>query len=88
MLGLLLFLAYTNGIWRNMELTIRHFADNCLIYKQFINKENVEKLQKVLVRLREWASENAMEINQPKCKAVCFTRTWVKDPLNYTLRDQ
>jgi hypothetical protein len=34
-----------------------------LIYKQFINKENVVKLQKDLVRLTEWAAENGMEIN-------------------------
>ena len=29
-----------------------------------------------------------MKINPSKCKAVHFTRTWVKDPLNYTLGDQ
>ena len=30
-LGPLLFLAYVNDIWRNTELTIRLFADNCVI---------------------------------------------------------
>jgi hypothetical protein len=30
--GPLLFLAYVNGIWRNMESTIRLFADDCVIY--------------------------------------------------------
>ena len=29
-----------------------------------------------------------MKINPSKCKAVRFTRAWVKDPLNYTLGDQ
>jgi hypothetical protein len=87
-LGLLLFLVYVNDIWRNIESTIRVFTDNCLIYKQFINKENVVKLQKELVRLREWAAENGMEINRCKYKAVCFMRTWVKYPLNYMLGDQ
>jgi hypothetical protein len=33
-LGPLLFLAYVNYIWRNMESTIRLFADECVIYKK------------------------------------------------------
>ena len=45
-------------------------------------------MQKDLDRLREWAAENEMKINPSKCKAVRFTRVRVKDPLNYTLRDQ
>jgi len=34
------------------------------------------------------AAENDKKINRSKCKAVRFTRTQVKDPLNYTLGDQ
>ena len=30
-LGPLLFLSYVNNIWRNMESTIRLFADDCAI---------------------------------------------------------
>ena len=33
-LGPFLFLAYVNDIWRNMESTIRLFADNCVSYKK------------------------------------------------------
>jgi hypothetical protein len=33
----------------------------------------------------EWAVENAMKINPSKSKAVHFTRTRVKDPLNYSI---
>ena len=44
-------------------------------------------LQKDLDRLGEWAVENGMKINPIKCKAVRFTRTRVKDPLNYSLMD-
>jgi len=32
-LGPLLFLAYVNDIWRNMEPTIRFFADDCNLQK-------------------------------------------------------
>jgi len=45
-LGPLLFLAYVNDIWRNIESTIRLFADDCVIYRKIINKEDIEKLQK------------------------------------------
>ena len=50
-LGPVLFLAYVNDIWRNMESTIRLFADDCVIYRKIINNEDMEKLQKDLDRL-------------------------------------
>ena len=86
-LGPLLFLAYVNDIWRNMESTIRLSADDCVIYRKIINNEDMEKLQKVLDRLGEWAADNAMKINPSKSKAIRFTRAWVNDPLNYSLMD-
>ena len=67
-LGPLLFLAYVNDIWRNMESTISLFADDCVIYRKIINNEDVNKLQKELNRLGEWAVENAMKINPSKSK--------------------
>ena len=42
-------------------------------------------MQKVLDTLGEWAVENAKKINPSKSKAVHFTRTRVKDPLDYSL---
>jgi hypothetical protein len=84
-LGPLLFLAYVNDIWRNMESTIRLFADYCVIYRKVINNADMEKLQKDLDRLGEWEVENEMKINPSKNKAIRFTRTRVKDPLNYSL---
>jgi hypothetical protein len=44
-------------------------------------------LQIDLNRLGEWATENAMEINPTKSKALSFTKARVKEPLNYSLRD-
>ena len=79
----LLFLAYVNDIWRNMESTVRLFADDSIIYRKIINNEDIEKLQKDLDRLGEWAAENAMKINPSKSKAIRFTRARVKDPLTY-----
>jgi hypothetical protein len=70
-----------------MESTIRLFADDRVIYRKIISNEDMEKLQKDLDRLGEWAAENAMKINPSKSKASCFTRARVKDPLNYSLMD-
>ena len=49
-------------IWRNVESTIRLCADDCVIYRKIINNADMEKLQKDLDRLGEWAVENAMKI--------------------------
>jgi len=85
LLGPLLFLAYVNDIWRNMESTIRLFVDDCVIYRNIIGNADMENLQKGLDRLGEWAVENAMKINPSKSKAIRYTRARVKDPLNYSL---
>jgi len=58
-----------------------------VIYRKIINNENMERLQKDLDRLGEWAVKNVMKINPSKSKAVRFTRARVKDPLNYSLMD-
>jgi len=65
-----MFLAYVKNIWRNMESTIRLFADDCVIYRKIINNEDMKDLD----RLEEWAVENAMNINPSKSKAIHFTR--------------
>jgi hypothetical protein len=87
-LGPLLFLAYVNGIWRNIEPKIRLFADECIIYRKILNSENVEKLQTGLDILGDCAEQNEMKINPNKIKALSFTRAWVKDTLSYSLGDQ
>jgi len=66
-LGPLLFLAYVNDIWRNTEYNIRLFADDCIIYRKITDSKDIEKLQKDLNRLEEWAVENEMKINPDKC---------------------
>ena len=68
-----------------MESTIRLVADDCVIYRKMTNNADIDKLQKGLDRLGEWAVENAMKINPSISKAIPFTRARVKDPLNYSL---
>jgi hypothetical protein len=38
----LLFLVYVNDIWRNIDWSIRLFADDCIIYGEVTNKNDVE----------------------------------------------
>ena len=45
------FLAYVIDIWRNIELKIRHFVEECVMYRKILNIKNVEKLQTDLNRL-------------------------------------
>jgi len=87
-LGPLLFLVYVNDIWRKMDSLVRLFADVCVIYRKITNNHDIEKLQKVLDTLGEWAIENGEKINLGKSKAVRFTRSRVKNPLSYSLGDQ
>jgi heme oxygenase len=68
------FPAYVNDMWRNIESNIRLFADDCIIYRKINNTSDIDKLQKDLNKLGEWALENEMKMNPGKSKAVSFTR--------------
>jgi len=83
-LGPLLFLAYVNDIWRNIDSSIRLFTDDCIIYRKITNKNNIGKLQKDLDTLGEWTVENGMKINPGKSKTIRFMRARVKNPLGYS----
>jgi len=87
-LGPLLFLVYVNDIWWNIDSCIRLFADDCIIYRKITNKNDIEKLQKDLGTVGEWAVDNRMQINPNKSKAIRFTRAQVKNPLVHSLGDQ
>ena len=69
MFGPFLLPAYVNGIWRNLESTVKHFADDCIIYWKVMNDSDIETLQKDLDRLGQWAVETAVKINQGESKA-------------------
>jgi hypothetical protein len=84
-LGPLLFLRYVNVIWRNLESTVKLFADSCVVYRKIMNESDIDTLQIDLDRLREWAVKNTMKINSGTNKADSFMRDQVMDPLNYFL---
>jgi len=82
------FLVYVNDIWRNITSSIRLFVDDCKIYRKITNRNDIEKLQKDLDTLGEWAEENRMKINPGKGKAIRFMTAQVKNPLGYSIGDQ
>jgi hypothetical protein len=41
----ILFLAYVNIIWRNIESTIRLFTNGCIMYRKILNNNDIENLQ-------------------------------------------
>jgi len=73
-LGPLLFLVYVNDIWSNIDSSITLFADDCVIYRKIVNKNDIKRLQKDLDTLGEQVVENGMTINPGKNKAIRFTR--------------
>jgi retron-type reverse transcriptase len=78
-LGPLLFLAYLNDIWTNIESNMWLFADDCIIYRKINDNSDFDKLVKDLNKLGERALENEMKINPGKSKAVSFTKARVKE---------
>ena len=87
-LGPLLFLAYVNDIWRNVDSDLRLFADDCIIYRKIRDRSDIETLQADLNKLMKWAQTNEMTINPGKCKAVNFSKSRIKDRLQYKIDDQ
>ena len=81
-------LASYNNIWRKTEPNIQLFADDCIIYKKIMESSDIDKLQRDLNRLGEWAVENEMKINPGKSKAVSFTKARVKEQIRYYFGDQ
>jgi len=73
-LGPLLFLAYVNVIWRNIESSIWLFVDDSIIYRKIMDSRGIDKLLTDLNRLREWAVGNEMKINPGKSKSVSFQK--------------
>ena len=84
-LGPLMFLAYVNDIWRNIDSNIRLFADDCIMYRKIIDSSDIDKLQSDLNRFGEWAVENEMKIKPGKSKAVSFTKVRLKEGIRYYL---
>ena len=91
--GPLLFLVYVNDIWWKIDLSIRLFADNCIIYRKIINKNDIEKLQKEFDTLGEWSVENEtkyipLKVRQQDFRELRFKLYWGAPLVTKTFRER
>ena len=77
-LGPLLFLVYVNDVWRNVDWSIRLFAESCVIYRKIANKNDTEKLRKDVDTMGEWEVENGMKINLDNVRQQDLRALWLK----------
>ena len=77
----LIFLVYLNDIWSNLELTIKLFTDDCVIYRKIVSDSDIRHVADRYGQTGEWAVENGVNISAGKSKAVSFTRDRLTDPL-------
>ena len=75
MLGPFLFLIYINDISRKIMSNTKLFADDTKVYRILRDtKEDVEELQKDLIRLESWSNDWRLKFNTDKCEAMCMSK--------------
>ena len=74
-LGPILFLIYINDISRNIMSSTKRFADDMKLYRLLRDtKEDVEELQKDLIRLESWSHVWQLKFNTDKCEAMRISK--------------
>ena len=85
----LLFLIHLNDFERATNFKIINFADDSLLYKSFDSTDNIEHiLNKELINVDSWLTNNHLKINTKKTKFMFFspnTKLWNKAD-NITLK--
>ena len=69
-LGPLLFSLHINDITADIESEIRHFADDCVCYREIKGKKDTLKLQRDIDRLGNWARKWGMRFQPVKCSMM------------------
>ena len=72
-LGPLLFLLYINDLPDTVQLSVRLFADDALVYGIVASDADCDLLQSDLRRLESWQYHWQMEFNPSKCKIVTIS---------------
>lgn len=75
-LGPILFLVYVNDIHACIEpgVTLRLFADDCIIYTTVQTTEDQTKLNSSLANISAWCTKWGMQINATKTKCISITQ--------------
>lgn len=82
-LGPLLFLIYINDLSSVISSTIHLFADDCVIFREITNDNDVNVLQSDLNATSNWCENLLMDLNIKKCKIMRVFRTSTTSPPYY-----
>ncbi len=72
-LGPLLFIIFINDLAQKIDIPLRLFADDCIIYRPIKSVNDVAILQKCLQMIFAWCIENGMVLNIKKCLCITFS---------------
>lgn len=70
----LLFLLYINDIAKEVNVKIRLFADDCVLYQEIVNIEDQIKLNNALAQIGQWCKDWQMSINSEKTVSMTVTK--------------
>ena len=85
-LGPLLFLVYCNDIQSYIQKSkLALFADDSKLYLPLVQSDSTHLLQHDLDNLITWTTDNQMELNNTKCKAMRISRKNTPAQTNYSI---
>ena len=73
-LGPLLFLLFINDIGDELETNLLLFADDSKLYNSIRTREDIDTLQRDLVRLEDWSEKWLLRFHPDKCHVLSFGR--------------
>ena len=86
-LGPLMFLLYINDISAGINLSIRLFTDDCVLYRVIKSTEDHEHLQQDLNTLVKWTEQWQMILNPAKCVTLNCTRSLLPSVAAYFINN-
>ena len=89
-LGPVLFLVFINDLLDKIRSSVRLFADDCVLHRNFNSFTDCQILQDDLNSLAQWETDWQMKFNVAKCHSVRVTRHLTSNPIrfNYSLHQQ
>lgn len=79
----LLFLIFINDLAYQVDVPIRLFADDCMLYTEVQNLEDQLKLNTSLKKIAEWCDDWQMRINTDKTVCMSITKKTIKLNVSY-----
>jgi hypothetical protein len=86
-IGPLLFLIFINDLTSNIRSKVRLFADDCIIYREICDEQDINAMQTDLDEIAKWVTQNRMKVNERKSCSIAFCKTREVIGLNYKLRE-